>query len=225
MSLELAQLGRVVKHFVIDDFPCTGQLTVHRKRRPDYQLFKMSLLSSFSRLSLSSAVPSAASTSRSVLPQLLLQQRTQGLQQVRTATKRGGGSSKNGRSSAGRRLGVKKFTGERFKLARCFTCPSLIQCLQTNTCFQVRLSCGNAGRNFTPVRTCVEDCPLKNTRADSPPPYSGWPRKRPHALRARARICQVLFFSAPLPAHRTGKRLTCVNTSRYQGLAGCETTS
>ncbi|KAG7528927.1 hypothetical protein FFLO_05884 [Filobasidium floriforme] len=33
-------------------------------------------------------------------------------QQVRTATKRGGGSSKNGRSSAGRRLGVKKFTDQ-----------------------------------------------------------------------------------------------------------------
>lgn len=31
--------------------------------------------------------------------------------QIRTATKRGGGSSKNGRDSAGRRLGVKKFTG------------------------------------------------------------------------------------------------------------------
>lgn len=38
-------------------------------------------------------------------------------QQVRTATKRGGGSSKNGRSSAGRRLGVKKFTGQSFSLS------------------------------------------------------------------------------------------------------------
>ncbi|KAK4688476.1 large subunit ribosomal protein L27, partial [Tremellales sp. Uapishka_1] len=32
--------------------------------------------------------------------------------QIRTATKRGGGSSKNGRESAGRRLGVKKFTDQ-----------------------------------------------------------------------------------------------------------------
>lgn len=32
--------------------------------------------------------------------------------QIRTATKRGGGSSKNGRDSAGRRLGVKKFTDQ-----------------------------------------------------------------------------------------------------------------
>lgn len=32
--------------------------------------------------------------------------------QIRTATKRGGGSSKNGRDSAGKRLGAKKFTSE-----------------------------------------------------------------------------------------------------------------
>lgn len=32
--------------------------------------------------------------------------------QVRWATKRAGGSSKNGRDSAGRRLGVKKFGGQ-----------------------------------------------------------------------------------------------------------------
>jgi large subunit ribosomal protein L27 len=32
--------------------------------------------------------------------------------QVRTATKRGGGSSKNGRNSIGKRLGVKKFGGQ-----------------------------------------------------------------------------------------------------------------
>ncbi|RSH86935.1 60S ribosomal protein L27 [Saitozyma podzolica] len=32
--------------------------------------------------------------------------------QIRTATKRGGGSSKNGRDSAGKRLGVKKFTDQ-----------------------------------------------------------------------------------------------------------------
>jgi hypothetical protein len=32
--------------------------------------------------------------------------------QIRTATKRGGGSTKNGRSSAGKRLGVKKYGGE-----------------------------------------------------------------------------------------------------------------
>lgn len=36
---------------------------------------------------------------------------TAGLQtQIRTATKRGGGSSRNGRDSSGKRLGVKKFT-------------------------------------------------------------------------------------------------------------------
>jgi len=35
-----------------------------------------------------------------------------GLIQVRTATKRGGGSTRNGRDSAGRRLGVKKYGGE-----------------------------------------------------------------------------------------------------------------
>ena len=32
--------------------------------------------------------------------------------QLRTATKRGGGSSKNGRDSDGKRLGVKKYTGQ-----------------------------------------------------------------------------------------------------------------
>lgn len=31
--------------------------------------------------------------------------------QTRTATKRGGGSSKNGRNSIGKRLGVKKYGG------------------------------------------------------------------------------------------------------------------
>lgn len=35
-----------------------------------------------------------------------------GIIQVRTATKRGGGSTKNNRSSAGRRLGVKRFAGQ-----------------------------------------------------------------------------------------------------------------
>ncbi|KAM0788491.1 hypothetical protein ACM66B_001623 [Microbotryomycetes sp. NB124-2] len=35
-----------------------------------------------------------------------------GLLQVRTATKRGGGSSKNGRNSIGKRLGVKKYGGQ-----------------------------------------------------------------------------------------------------------------
>lgn len=34
-----------------------------------------------------------------------------GLVQIRTATKRGGGSSKNGRNSIGKRLGVKKYGG------------------------------------------------------------------------------------------------------------------
>ncbi|GAA5976682.1 hypothetical protein JCM11641_005660 [Rhodosporidiobolus odoratus] len=33
-------------------------------------------------------------------------------QQIRTATKRGGGSSKNGRNSIGKRLGVKKYGGQ-----------------------------------------------------------------------------------------------------------------
>lgn len=32
--------------------------------------------------------------------------------QTRTATKRGGGSSKNGRNSIGKRLGVKKYGGK-----------------------------------------------------------------------------------------------------------------
>ena len=35
------------------------------------------------------------------------------LQQVRFATKKTGGSSRNGRDSAGKRLGVKKFGGKR----------------------------------------------------------------------------------------------------------------
>ncbi|SCV67653.1 BQ2448_5264 [Microbotryum intermedium] len=35
-----------------------------------------------------------------------------GLVQVRTATKRGGGSSKNGRNSIGKRLGVKRYAGQ-----------------------------------------------------------------------------------------------------------------
>jgi large subunit ribosomal protein L27 len=39
--------------------------------------------------------------------------------QIRTATKRGGGSSKNGRDSAGKRLGVKKFTGASTHFIHC----------------------------------------------------------------------------------------------------------
>ena len=38
-----------------------------------------------------------------------------GTSQIRTATKRGGGSTKNNRSSAGRRLGVKRFGGQLVK--------------------------------------------------------------------------------------------------------------
>jgi hypothetical protein len=44
--------------------------------------------------------------------------------QVRTATKRGGGSSKNGRDSAGKRLGVKKYTGGSLSLLYTGVCLS-----------------------------------------------------------------------------------------------------
>ena len=67
-------------------------------------------------------IPPRLSPSRLVLPlmsslldqshSLLLATLKSGLVQVRTATKRGGGSSKNGRNSAGKRLGVKRYGGE-----------------------------------------------------------------------------------------------------------------
>ncbi|GAA5826278.1 hypothetical protein JCM3770_001669 [Rhodotorula araucariae] len=50
--------------------------------------------------------------SASCLASSLLATPLPGLMQVRTATKRGGGSSKNGRNSAGKRLGIKKYGGQ-----------------------------------------------------------------------------------------------------------------
>ncbi|GAA5873173.1 hypothetical protein JCM16303_006960 [Sporobolomyces ruberrimus] len=50
--------------------------------------------------------------STSCLKSSLLDCPLPGLQQVRTATKRGGGSSKNGRNSIGKRLGVKRYGGQ-----------------------------------------------------------------------------------------------------------------
>ncbi|GAA5998215.1 mitochondrial 54S ribosomal protein bL27m MRP7 [Rhodotorula paludigena] len=53
------------------------------------------------------ALPSA-----SALTSTLFDATLPGLMQVRTATKRGGGSSKNGRNSIGKRLGIKKYGGQ-----------------------------------------------------------------------------------------------------------------
>ncbi|KAM0754717.1 hypothetical protein T439DRAFT_309507 [Meredithblackwellia eburnea MCA 4105] len=50
--------------------------------------------------------------STSCLSSNLLDAARPGLMQVRTATKRGGGSSKNGRNSIGKRLGVKTYGGQ-----------------------------------------------------------------------------------------------------------------
>ncbi|GAA5852401.1 hypothetical protein JCM9279_001191 [Rhodotorula babjevae] len=50
--------------------------------------------------------------SASCLASSLLSTPLPGLMQVRTATKRGGGSSKNGRNSIGKRLGIKKYGGQ-----------------------------------------------------------------------------------------------------------------
>ncbi|KAK4053457.1 54S ribosomal protein L2 mitochondrial [Microbotryomycetes sp. JL201] len=50
--------------------------------------------------------------STSALKSTLFDSPLPGLLQVRTATKRGGGSSKNGRNSIGKRLGVKKYGGK-----------------------------------------------------------------------------------------------------------------
>ncbi|GAA6064760.1 hypothetical protein JCM10212_002311 [Sporobolomyces blumeae] len=55
-------------------------------------------------------LPALASTSR--LASNLFDAVLPGLVQIRTATKRGGGSSKNGRNSIGKRLGVKKYGGQ-----------------------------------------------------------------------------------------------------------------
>ncbi|KAK9898363.1 hypothetical protein P389DRAFT_32808 [Cystobasidium minutum MCA 4210] len=54
------------------------------------------------------------STSRSVIAPLF-DAACPSTTQIRTATKRGGGSTKNNRSSAGRRLGVKRFGGQYVK--------------------------------------------------------------------------------------------------------------
>ncbi|GAA5866546.1 hypothetical protein JCM3774_004010 [Rhodotorula dairenensis] len=61
----------------------------------------------FSRPTLPSLPSTSALTSSLFDAQLL-----PGLMQVRTATKRGGGSSKNGRNSIGKRLGIKKYGGQ-----------------------------------------------------------------------------------------------------------------
>ncbi|GAA5910822.1 hypothetical protein JCM8208_001005 [Rhodotorula glutinis] len=50
--------------------------------------------------------------SASCLASSLLSTPLPGIMQVRTATKRGGGSSKNGRNSIGKRLGIKKYGGQ-----------------------------------------------------------------------------------------------------------------
>ncbi|GAA5913349.1 hypothetical protein JCM6882_004096 [Rhodosporidiobolus microsporus] len=50
--------------------------------------------------------------SASCLSSALFDASLPGLMQVRTATKRGGGSTKNGRNSIGKRLGVKKYGGQ-----------------------------------------------------------------------------------------------------------------
>ncbi|BGP54485.1 hypothetical protein JCM8202_001565 [Rhodotorula sphaerocarpa] len=55
-------------------------------------------------------LPSLPSTS--ALASSLFDAQLPGLMQVRTATKRGGGSSKNGRNSVGKRLGIKKYGGQ-----------------------------------------------------------------------------------------------------------------
>ncbi|GAA5975872.1 hypothetical protein JCM10908_005310 [Rhodotorula pacifica] len=55
-------------------------------------------------------LPSLPSTS--ALTSSLFDAQLPGLMQVRTATKRGGGSSKNGRNSIGKRLGIKKYGGQ-----------------------------------------------------------------------------------------------------------------
>ncbi|POY76757.1 hypothetical protein BMF94_0006 [Rhodotorula taiwanensis] len=55
-------------------------------------------------------LPSLPSTS--ALTSTVFDTQLPGLMQVRTATKRGGGSSKNGRNSIGKRLGVKKYGGQ-----------------------------------------------------------------------------------------------------------------
>ncbi|SGY16474.1 BQ5605_C012g06882 [Microbotryum silenes-dioicae] len=65
-----------------------------------------SLFSSLVRPSLS-ALPST-----SVIRSSFIATPLPGLIQVRTATKRGGGSSKNGRNSIGKRLGVKRYAGQ-----------------------------------------------------------------------------------------------------------------
>lgn len=49
--------------------------------------------------------------------------------QVRTATKRGGGSSKNGRNSIGKRLGIKKYGGE----SRTAAAQSATECADART--------------------------------------------------------------------------------------------
>ncbi|GAA6000517.1 hypothetical protein JCM10207_008048 [Rhodosporidiobolus poonsookiae] len=56
-------------------------------------------------------LPSLPSTS-CLAPTLFDASRAANVTQIRTATKRGGGSSKNGRNSIGKRLGVKKYGGQ-----------------------------------------------------------------------------------------------------------------
>lgn len=77
--------------------------TIGVNRIPSKARSSFIMLGIFSRLSVSSRISKVNGSINEVCSNL---------QSIRFATKKAGGSSKNGRDSAGRRLGVKKFGGE-----------------------------------------------------------------------------------------------------------------
>ena len=146
--------------------------------------------------------------------------------QIRTATKRGGGSSKNGRDSAGKRLGVKKFTGTSpllFKVTILLLGTGryrhypLSSTLSPSLLYTKHIQHSNDRPDITrPIRP-----PRPNhrppTRHHFPPrPIRGY-RQRPHAVCARTGIHQVLLFTP-----RFSARCECVGCRCSRDFASSE---
>lgn len=94
--------------------------------------------------------------------------------QIRWATKKSGGSTRNGRDSAGRRLGVKKFGGQE-------VIPGNIIVRQRGTTF-------HPGDNVRFLALPIQLCTLFFNKLN----IIGWHGKRSYYLRSTARICTLL---------------------------------
>lgn len=112
---------------------------------------------------------------------------------MRTATKRGGGSTKNNRSSAGRRLGVKRFGGQYVQAGE-------ILVRQRGTSWYPGQHVSAAGSEGLYDGELSDDlCCL----------HPGWNWKGSHALRSRTRICENVQAE---PSVSSVKRLSRLST-------------